>query len=147
MKRAIVYQRWSVILVHPSSRTTEGVWILSIPCVRLPTDCSDAELGEARQSALEGSKASVPHPTQWNGVLEPLLKVADVGAWKTFAKSAVCVEVEQEADGLNLIPTINRGINEGFRVDGPKTKSIAMPVSPDHLGASLREAIRLCTRT
>lgn len=117
------------------------MWILSEPCVRLPSDCSDAELGDALLSALEGSKLSVPHPTQWKGILEPLLKAAGVKAWKPFTKSAVCVEVEEEAGDLEFIPTVNLGADEGFQADEAKKKSMTMPVSPDAIGTMLREAI------
>jgi len=141
MKRATVYRRGAVILIHPSSCTTDGVWILSKPCVRLSSDCGDAEMGSAVLSALEGSKLSVPHPTQWKGLLEPLLMAAGVKAWKTFVKSAVCVEVEQQNGQLEFIPTVNLGSDEGFQANKSKQSEVVLPARSDVVGAVLRGAL------
>lgn len=141
MKRATVYRRGPALLVHPSSRTTDGVWILSEPCVRLPSDCSDVEMGNAVLSALEGSKSPVPHPSQWKRVLEPLLKAAGVEAWKTFAKSAVCVEVEAQDGQLEFIPTENLGGDEGFQADESKKTGVTLPTTSEVVGATLRKVL------
>lgn len=141
MKRATVYQRGAVILVHASSRTTDGVWILSEPCIRLPSDCGDAAMGLAVMSALEASQSSVPHPTQWKGLVEPLLRAAGVRTWKAFAKSAVCVEVEERDGQLALIPAVNLGSEEGFRANESKKREIAIPSEHAVVGVTLREVL------
>lgn len=115
------------------------------PCVRLPSGCSDAELGDTVLSALEHSQPSVPHPhpTQWRVVLEPLLEAAGVGSWKALASGAVCVHVELEGGELTTIPHVNEGARGGFKPDEASKKSIAMPATADAIGAVCREAIAL----
>lgn len=141
MKLATAYRRGSAVLVHPSARTTDGVWILSEPCVRLPSDCSDVELGDAVLSALKGSKSPLPHPTEWKGVLEPLLDAAGVRSWKTFAKCAACVEVAALAGELEFVPTENMGADEGFEANEPDKSIVTLPTSSEVVGATLRKLL------
>ena len=141
MKRATVYRRGPAVLVHPSSRTTDGVWLVSEPCVRLSSDCSDVEMGNALLAALEESKLSVPHPTQWKGILQPLLSAAGVKSWKTFAKSAVCVEVEAQDSRVELIPTQNLGSDDGFQADESMKMSVMLSAGAAVIGASLRTVL------
>lgn len=141
MKRATAYQRDASILVHPSSRTSDGVWILSEPCVRLSSDCDDAELGEVILSALGVSRLSLPHPTDWRGILEPLLKCAGLKTWKSFVRGAVCVEVEERGEQLEFWSTRNLGSDQGFEVDESKRTAVTLPASPVAIGAALRDAL------
>src|SRR5215475_1696620 len=97
MKRAAVFLRKKQFFVHAFSQTTDGVWIVWAPCLAVPQSGSDEDLGRAICAALEGSRAQVPHPTQWNGILKPLLDLAGVKSWTTFAKDATYVEVEEDA--------------------------------------------------
>jgi len=143
MKRAAVYSRGNDVIIHASSQTTEGLWIHSEPYTRQSSDCSNVELGRAVLSALNCSKLFVPHPTQWAGRLNPLLNTAGVKSWSTFAKSAVCVEVEQEGADIGLVPTRNLGAKEGFEVYELQKLSIAIHDGPDRIGTGLREAIAL----
>lgn len=116
-KLATVFSRSTALIVHPSSRTTDGVWILAEPCVWLSADVSDDALGEAVLAALAASRTDVPHPTNWKGVLQPLLAVAGVTTWAAFAKSALCVHVSLDGDGddtMHVTPTANLGAREGF---------------------------------
>jgi hypothetical protein len=141
MKRATVYRRRSSVLVHPSSCTAEGVWILSEPCVRLPAGCTDADIGHAVLTALQQSKTTVPQPAQWSGVLQPLLRAAGVTTWTSFAKGAVCVEVEQDGGRLALIPTVNQGSKGGFQSDNAGQRLIAVPERHEIVGAAVRELL------
>lgn len=143
MKLATVFRRRAHFIIHPSSCSTDGLWIGSEPYVRLPVDCTDGQLGATLLSALESSKTGVPHPTEWKGLLEPLLQAAGVKSWGAFAKNAVCVLVSEEADNIELVPTVNLGAREGFEEDEEKKKSMAIPVGPDALGTHVREAIAL----
>ena len=120
MKLATVYRRRADFIIHPDSCTTVEAWILSEPCVRLPVDCTDGQLGATVLSALERSKTGVPHPTEWKGLLEPLLQAAGVKSWGAFAKNAVCVLVSEEANNIELVPTVNLGAREGFEEDEEK---------------------------
>ncbi len=141
MQRATVYSRSGSVLMHASSRTTDGVWILSEPCLRLDDDSSNEELGEAVRRVLAGSSSPVRHPTQWKGLFEPMLRVAGVKSWKAFSKNTLCVQVELDGDRLELIPTNNLGVDEGFEPNEVKKKSATMPCGAEALGALVREAI------
>src|SRR5262245_9296973 len=143
MQRATVYQRDSAILVHTSSETVDGIWILTEPCIRLPIGCSDRELGDALSSAFEESKESLPPPTQWKMIVAPLLTAAGVRSWKAFARGAVCVHAEYESRYLSLIPTINLGVtgaNRGFVEASDAATRVAMPPDAAAVGVLIRQA-------
>ncbi len=141
MKLAAVYQRGPAVLLHALSCTADGVWILSEPCVRMPIDCSDSDMGNALLSVLEWSKSPVPRPTHWKEVLEPLLKAAGVKTWQAFVKSAVCVEVELGGNKLEFIPTRNLGSVGGFQADESR-KAVVVPIGASaSVGATLRTVL------
>lgn len=127
-------------MVSSESRTTDGVWITAEPCIRLPTDCSSAELGKAALAALATSKTGVAHPTDWKGVVQPLLMATGVKSWSALAKIALCVAIEASTDGMVLVPTHNLGGREGYE---PKTElavRVNRTASAATLGTALRDA-------
>jgi Immunity protein Imm1 len=85
MRQATAYRRMEHLFVHSSSRTTDGVWILSEPCIKLDEECTDGDLGAAVQACLQGSRTGVPHPTSWGHLLDPLLVLAGEKSWGTLA--------------------------------------------------------------
>jgi hypothetical protein len=139
MRRATIYRRKKQFLVHTSSRTTAGVWILSQPCVAISDASDDREFGQAIRLALAGSKTDVPHPQTWKGLLDPLLVLAQVKTWNTFSKQASCVEVEQEDSRIIVIPTKNLGPEEGFQPDS--SKQVVLARDSDELGATVRKLL------
>ena len=140
MKQATTaYQRGKFFILHTSSCTTDGVWILTEPCIRLSRDCTDDALGEAVRTTLDASKINVPHPTEWDHGLEHLLAAAGVKSWSTFAKSALCVEINAEAQTLVLTPTMNLGPRKGFE-HSEQTIRVPPPASNMVIGSRLREA-------
>ena len=141
MRRATVYLRKKKFLVHASSKTTEGVWILWEPCVLVPEASDDRELGLAIRTALDESRVDVAHPQNWNSLLGPLLVLADVKSWTTFSKSAACVEVEEVADRVCVIPTRNLGSDEGFQAD-TSIQTVIERSSPEDLGSAVRRSLR-----
>lgn len=115
MKCATVYLFKRDLILHAMSKTTDGVWILNEPCERFAADVAEDMLGAAAKAALQRSRSEVPHPTDFRAVTEPLLRAAGVKSWNTFAKSARCVELEESEPGvLELIPTENKGADDGF---------------------------------
>lgn len=143
MKRADVYRRGTSILVHSLSETTEGVWIVSPPCVRLAEEDTDTELGEVVVAALGRSCVGLPHPTRWDGLLRPLLDAARVKTWRTFVNNAVSVGVEKLGEQLELVPTENLGAKGGFEERGALKVTLAMPKDAEQVGAAVREALAL----
>ncbi len=138
---ATIYLRHGDILVHSSSRTTAGVWILSEPCTRLDSDCSNEALGNAVRAALQGSRSDVPHPAVWTGLVQPLLKLAKVKSWETFAKGALSASVEEEAGRISLIPSRNLGAKEGFTHDVDAALVVPDTASAEALGEGARIAL------
>lgn len=140
MKRVTVYQRRGQFLIHPSSRTTDGVWLLSLPCLAATEDTDDATLGELVDNLLSQSQENVPHPKQWGKVLQPLLKAAGATSWKAFISGTTCIEVELNADEVSVLPTENLGVAEGFQTICEQRLSLA---SGDKLslGRAVREAL------
>ena len=141
MKRVIAYQRKAQVIVFAQSQTTAGVWIMDGAAYA-------AEIGDVSQigilidQALEVSKVDVPHPTSWKGLFDPVLKLAGVKSWSTFVKSAKCVEVELDEDGIWLIPTRNLGADGGFDRIGRHACS-AMRSDATDLGQALVRALEI----
>lgn len=138
LRKATAYKRRARLVVHASSRTTDGVWVLDEPCIGLDVHCEDEELGAAARQALASSRDGVPHPSNWSGVLQPLLAAAGVRSWNTFAKSASCIELEDRDGALFLFPTANLGATEGFeRQDALKLECTM--ANDSTLGATIRK--------
>lgn len=141
MRRATVYRRGGKYLVHASSRTTEGAWIVWDPTLAMSEDEEAGELGRNIVAALDGSCSGVPHPRDWKAVLSPLLALGGVKSWATFCKSAACVEVEEEGGRVALVPTRNLGSDDGFEPD-LTNQLITTRDDPTRLGALIAEVLR-----
>ena len=74
------------------------------------------------------------------GGFDPVLRLARVKSWNTFAKSAKSVQIELEADKVSLFLTRSLGPRDGFvRLPG-RERSSALAV--EALGATLLLALR-----
>lgn len=140
MKRATAYLRTDAIYLHSSSETTDGVWILSSPCVKLNAACPDRELGEHVLRALAESRTGIPHPKQWGGLVQPLLQLANVKSWGAFARRASCVQVEEEALQISVIRTDNLGPQYGFSVARGGT-CVIEGRNPEEIGSLVHQAL------
>jgi hypothetical protein len=139
MKMAISYRRGERTFLHGLARTTAGVWVLTNPVLAIEGDDS-IQLGKAVRDALNGSKRDIEHPTSWKGIFDPVLRLAKVKSWSTFAKSAKCVEIVLEDDKISLFPTRNLGPRDGFvRLPG-RARSSTLAV--ETLGAMTLLALR-----
>jgi hypothetical protein len=103
-----------------------------------------AAKGEAIFEALDASHEAVPHPTNWNGLLSPLLELAGVKSWATFMRSAKCLNVEAEDERLTIIPQRNLGPKEGYESLSEKTIEFPLGSRPEEIGAALEEAFARC---
>jgi hypothetical protein len=120
VRLSIVYRRRDQYFIHASSKTTDGVWILSEPCLSMSADEGHGELGRRIVLALDGSRSGVPHPRDWKGLANPLLPLAGVKSWAAFSKSAACVEVAEEEGRITLTPTRNLGVHGGFEAEASR---------------------------
>jgi len=78
MKRASLYERNRDWYVQPMSQTTTGLWVVSLPLVRLDRCASRQSKGQAALEALNASHESVPIPSDPNGLFDPILEIAQV---------------------------------------------------------------------
>jgi hypothetical protein len=141
MRRATIYFRNGSLFVHASSRSTDGVWVASEPFLKVEASANDVDLGGAVRGALDCSRTDIPHPTSWTGLLDPLLALAGVKSWSTFAKSALCAEVEEEGGLASVVPTDNLGARGGFQPD-PSRATPSEASDLESLGAKVRHAVR-----
>ncbi len=93
---------------------------------------------------LNASEEGVPHPTNWSGLLAPLLEIAGVKAWSTFTKGAKSLDLEAEGGRLKVVPTRNLGPREGFEALPEQTVELPLLSPPDKIGESLDEAMARC---
>lgn len=125
MKRAVAYKRNDRIIVHASSKTAAGVWMLAEP-VMMADGVGSAALGEMILAALQGSEEGLPHPTSWKDIFDPVLKITGEKSWGRFIKSTRCIEVEVDGEVASLVPTKNMGAREGFVALHAKTQSCSL---------------------
>lgn len=137
MKACGVYERGGKLLVQASSRTDQGVWILDGDVFELASDADEEALGQVVSTALQQS-STVPHPTQWGGLMKPLLTKAGVKSWRTFVRGTRCVRVKSERGGWTALPYRNLGPSEGFE----EILGVEIAVSPNGSAAALGRAVR-----
>lgn len=141
MKAATAYKRGNILYLHSSSKTTAGVWIATPPFATVLTDTTVLAKGEAILEAINASQDGVPHPTSWNGLINPLLELAGVRTWATFMKSAVCVGIEFDDGRLKLIPNRNLGPKDGFEPVLPSMVVLSGQASPGEIGSVLEKLV------
>lgn len=139
-KMATVYRRRHHLFVHASSMTTDGVWILTEPVFKLDAGSADAEIGSAIRLSLQHSHANVQHPTNWGGLLTPLLTQAGVKSWGRFIEGASCVIAVLKGETLSVIPTENLGSKGGFKHQLGASISLNSEATTD-IGAAVRKLL------
>jgi hypothetical protein len=139
MQHASAYEWHGRIFLHPDSKTTSGVRVLSQPVVAAdPRD--SAELGRAILLALAGSKQGVPHPSIWDDLSAPLIKFAGAKSYRAFVGSARCVSIELEDNRVTFRPCRNLGPRSGYE---PIRERVRTNLANDsELGAALLSAFQ-----
>lgn len=143
MQCASAYQNSEYFFIHSDSQTTVGVWISCEPFTKLPATVSDLELGLTVLSALNASKATVPHPTDWKSLPDPLLDLAGVRSWKKFAVGTQAVGVTRDAGRMSFTPSKNKP-DEGFFWLPEKTVDIADTSDAEHVTRALKQTFAAC---
>jgi hypothetical protein len=141
MKAATVYERSNALYLHASSKTTAGVWIATPPFTKVDTDTTTLAKGEAILQVIKASQEGVPHPTNWNGLIDPLLALADVKSWATFMKNAAGVAMESDGERLKLIPNRNLGPKDGFEPVLAGAVDVSCQAAPDAIGSALEKLL------
>jgi hypothetical protein len=139
MQHASAYEWNGRILLHPDSKTTDGVWVGGQPVSSSDPD-NPIELGRAVLSALAGSKEGVPHPSIWGDTSAFLLKFAGAKSFRAFFGSARSVSIESQDDRVTFRPYRNLGSRDGYRpIKGKDRTSLA---NDSELGAALLSAFQ-----
>ncbi|MFO0907107.1 MAG: contact-dependent growth inhibition system immunity protein [Isosphaeraceae bacterium] len=143
-KQAVAYSKDQVYYIHASSRTTAGMWIATPPFLKVAADGDVKALGDAILQALNASTDPVPQPTNWSGLIAPLLELAGVKSWGTFMRRAKCLEVGMDGEKLRLTPNRNLGSKEGFEASPSKAVELPVTSSPEQVGTAVEEAMNRC---
>ena len=138
MQKASAYEWRGRIFLHAFSKTSGGgPWVLGPPV--LAADPRDpAELGRAILSALAGSKEGVPHPSNWDELLAPLMKLTGAKSSSAFENSARCVGIMYQDGHVTFTPKRNFGARNGYQPLKEKDRTSLPDVT--ELGATLLAA-------
>lgn len=128
-----------MVFLHSSSKTTDGVWILSPPVLVVEKNNLN-HVGRAVKQCLMESRDGVPHPKVFTGSFEPVLTLAGVKSYSTFVKSAKCMLIKMSGSEIvTFVPTRNEGARGGFS-HLPNTIEANL-VSDESLGAEAIAAL------
>lgn len=144
MRSATVNERDGVLFICPSSLTVDGIWIDTGPLFKIEPGSSKHAIGEAILTALDASRVSVPQPSDWSSVTQPLLQAAGVKSWSTFMKRAKAVILRQDEIGLSLIPHKNLGPKEGFQAILENIATLRFPSSAQSIGNAVIDSLSRC---
>jgi hypothetical protein len=130
--------------MHADSQTTVKAWIASAPRIRLHSEASPEEIGNALKLVIDGSKHSIPHPTDWKGSFRETLELARVRTWSEFSRGTACVSVRLDGAQIRLYPWENKGARAGYTPLPHKDFSIPSDSSAEVIGRAVQQAIELC---
>jgi hypothetical protein len=142
MQSAAVYFYKGNVYIQASSKTTAGVWVASGPVYKVGKE-NEELLGIKVLEALQNSKLNVPHPTDFKGILVPLLSEVNVKSYNTFAKNALYIGVEKAQGLIKITPTENLGSKGGFQTISEKSETLK-DYKPKELGQTLLIAVHHC---
>jgi hypothetical protein len=135
MKSAAVYKRQGSYYTLSSSESKTGGWIDSPPYIALPATTAPEAVGTAALKALAASRTAVPHPTDWDAVVAPLLELAGASSWPEFMEGASHVGLEENHGRIMVTPYRNRGPKNGFVPMTEKTVEVPSPGSAAAVGS------------
>ena len=134
-------------LVYPQSRTSAGVWISVEPVQSLSSESPPLDIGAAIRKALCASNDNVKHPTDWDGVLRPILQAANLRSWNELQKCARYCNIEATSTAIKLLPTRNGGTSgprKGYQALMEQTTELPLSCTDEELGVALLRTIELC---
>lgn len=115
MKSAQLYFRKKQYFINPLLGSLGGEPCPFAPPVQvLSEDATPAMLGQALQMAIDASHQNAPWPTDWKGLLAPLLVAAGVKHWASFAKGARSIRVDEDGGQANLLPSTSKVEKNAF---------------------------------
>lgn len=143
MKLASAFLRKKKIFIQGSSQTTAGVWIASSSVHLFNEDANTKEIGNAIIDVVNSSIQGIPHPKQaeWKNTQAPILNVAGVKTWSTFAKGTKAVGIIYEDGTVTMAPSFEYESHGGT---SQKETNIKCSFSNEELGETLLKAFNIC---
>ena len=148
MAKACAYRLKDRWLIHPSSKTTAGVFIACPPYQTIPASADVAAIGDAICLALAASRENIPHPTEWKGLSAPRLAAAGVRSEAALQRGSRLVLVERTENGITITPTNNGGTvgdREGFHHLNDHAGVADIGCSTERLGMMLNDILEKCS--
>jgi hypothetical protein len=144
MKKVSIYNRKGFWYIHSMSQTVNGLWIGVPPYNMYPDSIGLSNLGDAVNQAFTYSLEGVPHPTDWNQILAPLLELSASKNWSQFMKAAANVEANQDGDQLYFEPSRNAGARIGYVALDVPSVAISIHSTAAEIGVAVQRAIAMC---
>jgi hypothetical protein len=139
-----VYARHDGWYINAMSQTTTGLYISTPPYLREYANISSQGLGEAALLALSKCQFGVPHPTEWDHLLQPILDLAGVRTWTQFMRDVPSIDADYDEEEFVFRPTKNYGPKQEYGEATAKPIRIPKDSSPELIGEMMRAAIALC---
>ncbi len=146
MKCAGAYKREKKIYLNPSSKTTKGLWIGTSPRIIFDETEPPSVKGKYLKEVLSHSQEGVPHPTDWDSLLQKFLKEVGVKSWSKFANTALSCTFDLKGDQLEFLPWRNSGPREHYNFVPIRDRkmTISFDASDEELGLFLEKAFEAC---
>lgn len=148
-RRAGVYAKPGLLLVHSMRTTTAGVDIVDLDVHHLPAPFAAAAVGAAARVALAAHQHDVSHPTDWAEVSRGFLSACHVRSWKALESDARFCGIELSLDGtIRLSSTRNGGRSgdeKGFQPNGAPDSLLSANVTDGEFGEAILATIENCT--
>jgi len=146
MKCAGAYKRDKKIYLNSESKTTTGIWIGTSPRIIFDETEPPSVKGKYIREVLRHSQEGVPHPTDWENLMQNFLKEVGAKSWSKFAKTALSCTIELEGDRLAFLPYRNSGPRENYNFVPIRDRklTISFDASDEELGLLLEKAFEAC---
>lgn len=140
LKSVTAYERNDTLFIFGQSKTIMGLWIEERPTLVVQKN-DVTEIRRAVLNCLHLSKDGVPHPQQedWPQLNKEFAESLGVRSFSTFAKTAKCINISQDGDIINIVPTQNGGTKFGFTPIEDKARILRE--ADDGLGAAVISAL------
>ena len=142
-----IYFRAADTVLHALLRSEQGVYIAGLPAVVVRRLTGPEELCDALRQVLARSRGTVPHPTDWKAVGQPVLATVQVSSWKALARRARYCTVSETESELVFMPTRNggsSGADKGFHELSDKQFSLQRDAPDGALIEALARAEAAC---
>lgn len=145
-----VYEMPFGYIIHPESRTVDGIWVFHGPVERLSNEVGVSALGSSVFNALSVSCVDIPNPEDWkafNNEAKTLLNEQGVSSFMAIHKSGRLVSAKSDGEHICLTPTKNGGTSgddRGYHDLSEIAISVSCFCTAAELGRAIKCALTLC---